>query len=144
MCQSLFFLRHDSFIFEKFGSRFLRTYKKWWNRLQQTCWKTLLTLISCSLTFFVFDNARKNWRGFFIPWKECLFSKTFVFNNILRPKKWSYYYHSNCQNIFLALINRFMRFATLDTLRKQKANTFVHLKIAFLFKKMCFQQRFRY
>ena len=67
---------------------------------------------------------------------KLLFSKICVFNNLLGPKNWSYYYHSNCQNIFMALINRFLRFITLDNLRKYRANTFVHWKTAF-FSKIC-------
>ena len=128
-----FFFREDSFNFEKFKFLvldFLRL-KKWSYSLHHTRWKTLCTLIYCSLTFFVFDNAGKKWGSFFIPWLECLFSKICVFNNLLRPKEWSYYYHSNCQIIFLAPIKRFLRFDTLDNLRKHKANTFVHWKTAF-------------
>ena len=73
--QNLFFLRDDSLIFEKFGSRLLRSYKKRSHRLHHTCQKTLWTLIYCSLTFFVFDNARNNWRSFINPCKDCFFQK---------------------------------------------------------------------
>ena len=83
-----FFLRDDSFIFEKFGSRLLRSYKKRSYRLHHTCWKTLWTLIYCSLTFIVFDNARKNRPDQFFHWKGCLsFSKACVSKNPLNPTK---------------------------------------------------------
>ena len=67
---------------------------------------------------------------------KSVFFKNCVFNNLLRPEKRSYYYHSNCQKTFSALINRFLRFVTLDNLRKNGANTFVHWKSAF-FSKIC-------
>ena len=75
---------------------------------------------------------------FFHSLERVFFSKICVFNNLLGPKNWSYYYHSNCQNIFLALINRFLRFITLDNLRKYRANTFVHWKTAFFSKNYVF------
>ena len=88
------------------------------------------------MRFVKVDNTTIVWRKKFSIGRIAAFSKTCVFNNISGPKKWSFYYHSNCQNIFLALINPFLKFDTLDNLRKNGANTFVHWKTAF-FSKVC-------
>ena len=68
---------------------------------------------------------------------KSVFFKNCVFNNVLRPKKKSYYYHSNCQNNFLALINRFLRFVTLDNLRKMGQTHLFTGKVTF-FQKFVF------
>ena len=79
----------------------------------------------------------KNGEFFSFLGKSVFFSNSCVLNNLLRPKKWSYYYHSYCQNIFLDPINRFLRFFTLEILKTYRANTFLHWKDCLFFKKIC-------
>ena len=46
--------------------------------------------------------------------KSAFYSKICVFNKLLGPKNWSYYFDINLSKIFLAHENRFLTFVTLD------------------------------
>ena len=57
--------------------------------------------INYSLKFVLFDNTRIYWPTcFFSLEDQPFFSKHCVFNNLLGELKWSFNFHSNCQNIF--------------------------------------------
>ena len=142
MGQNLFFLLDDSFNFEKFEILVLDFlgHKKLIIKIAPYLLENTVGPYILFSDIFAFDNARKNTRKFFIPWKECFFSKICVFNNPLVLKKQPYYFLINCQNSFLARINCCLRFVTLDNLRKYGAITFVHGNFCFFFKSLCFQQ----
>ena len=55
--------------------------------MHNNCRKTFWTITNCSLIFVMFDATRKNRPQYFFHWKNCLFSKICVFNNLLGPKK---------------------------------------------------------
>ena len=141
--QNLFFFWTIASFLKNLVLHFLDPTKKWPYRLHHTGWKTLSTLIYCSLTFSVFDKARKIGEVFSFLGKSVLFSKIVYFNNLLRPIKRSYYYHSISQNIFLALMNRFLRFVKLNNSKKYEANTILYWKDCLPSKNMCFEQPLR-
>ena len=82
---------------------------------------TFCALKSCSLTFAMSDNTRKNWPKSFLDWKVCIFSQKFVFSTTSKfLKKWSYNFHSKCQNTVWTLTNCSLRFLRFDNTRKKK------------------------
>ena len=93
---------------------------------QSNCQNIFLALINRFLRFVTLDNLRKYGANTFVHWKSAFFSKFCVFSNLLRPKNRSYYFYINCKNIFLALMNRFMRFFKLDNSKKHGANTILY------------------
>ena len=80
---------------------------------------------------------------FFHSLERMLFFKKVCFQQILGPKTWFYYFHSSCQIIFLALLNRFLRFVTLDSSKKHRAITFLHWRDCLFSKNLCFKQPLR-
>ena len=106
------------------------------------CQNIFLALVNRFLMYVTLDNLRKNGANAFVHCKTAFFSKICVFSNLSGPKKNSYYLHINCQNNFLSLITRLLRFVTLDNLRKNGANTFVHWKTAFCSKVCVFSKSF--
>ena len=74
----------------------------------------------------------------FLHWKDCLFFKTLCFQTTsLVLKNWSFNFHSNCWITFWTLINRVLRFVTLDNARKTRPNFCQRAEI-FFFWKVCF------
>ena len=62
--------------------------KKWSYNFNINCQVTLWNLISCSLTFVMFYNTRRNRRKSFLHWKDCLFFQKFLFfSNLLGPEE---------------------------------------------------------
>ena len=62
--------------------------KKWSYNFNINCQVTLWNLISCSLTFVMFYNTRRNRRKSFLHWKDCLsFQKFLFFSNLLGPEE---------------------------------------------------------
>ena len=75
--------------------------------------------------------------------KSAFFSKICVFNNLLGPNNWSYYFDINWQNIFLAHENRFLAFVTLDNSKNYRASTSLHWRDCLFSKNKCFEQPLR-
>ena len=93
---------------------------------QRNCQNIFLALINRFLRFVALDNLRKNGANTFVHWKSAFFSKFCVFSNLLGPKNRSYYFYINCKNIFLALMNSFLRFVKLDNSKIYGANTILY------------------
>ena len=107
--------------------------QKWSCDRHSNCQKTLWTHLKRHLKFVTLDETRKNWPKYFLHWKDCLFSKVCVSNNLFYPKK-KFYFHSNCQNTLWTLKSCFPRSVTLDNKRKIRPKSFVTGKMAFFWK----------
>ena len=81
----------------------------------------------------MFDNTWKCRPKSFLHWKDCLFLKNCVFNNLLGPEKCSYEIHSKCQNTLWTFIKCFLSFFMLDNTGKIGQTIFFTGKVAFLF-----------
>ena len=80
------------------------------------------------------------WGKYICSLENCLFFKNLCFQQPLRSSKNSYYLHIKRQNIFLSLMNRFLRFVRFNISKKIRANTFLDWKDCVLSKNMCFKQ----
>ena len=72
----------DSFFLKNLVLDFLCS-KKRSHRWHNTCQRTMCALISCSLTFVIFNTTKENTPNFFFRENFAFFSKTCVFNNLL-------------------------------------------------------------
>ena len=61
--------------------------KRWYYNAQNWYDNTLWTLIKCSLTLFSVNITRKTGPKYFLQWKNSLFFKRFVFNNLSGRKE---------------------------------------------------------
>ena len=61
--------------------------KRWYYNAQNWYDNTLWTLIKCSLTHFWVNFTRKTGPKYFLKWKNSLFFKRFVFNNLSGRKE---------------------------------------------------------
>ena len=61
--------------------------KRWYYNAQNWHDNTLWTLIKWSLTLFLVDITRKTGPKYFLQWKNSLFFKRFVFNNLSGRKE---------------------------------------------------------
>ena len=66
------------------------------------------------------------------------FSENCVYNNLLGPKKWSYNFHSTCENTSWTIISCLLRYFTIDNARKRRPKSFLHWKVCFFFFKNLF------
>ena len=105
-------------IFKMFVSIDLLGPKEFFYHLHNTCRNTLWTLISCCVTYVMWDNTRKSGPNFFITGKNAFFFKTFYFQQPIRSWKTSYKFQSNCQNSLWTLIICSLMFVTSDGTRK--------------------------
>ena len=103
--------------------------KKWSFNFNINCHFTLWTLISCSLTFVVFYNMRRNGRKSFLHWKVCLFLQNFMFSaTSWVQKKWSYNFNFNCQVTLWNLISCSLMFVRFCNTRGNRRKSFLHWK----------------
>ena len=86
------------------------------------------------LKFVILDSIRKGRPKSFLHWKVWLYFQRFMFSTTsLVLQKWSYNFHSNCQNTLWTLKNCPVGFLTLDNTRKKRPESFVHWKGRLLF-----------
>ena len=76
------------------------------------------TLINCCLTYVMCDTTRKSRPNLFHHWNDCLFFKTFHFQQPIKTWQSPYMFQSICQNSLWTLINWSLMFVTLDDTRK--------------------------
>ena len=101
------------------------------------CQNTLWTHISRSLTFVMFDNARKNRPKSFLHWKGCLFfqnSLSSTTSNVLQ--KWSCNVHNKSQNTLRTVLIFALRIVIPDNARKNRPKASL-LWAGCLFSKFC-------
>ena len=145
--QSLFFTGKVAFLFKNFlFSTTSYVLQKWSRNFHSFCQNALLILIIRPMGLVTLDKLRKNmleaslhWKGFLFFFQEFAFSTTFY---VLQ--KWFCNFHSNCQKTLLTVIIHPLGFATLDNSRKNRLESILHWKVAFFFKKSCFQQTLWY
>ena len=115
--------------------------KKWSFNFNINCQVTLSTFLSCFRTFVMFCNTRRNrWKSF-LHWKDCLFLQKFMFSTTSWVlKKWSFNFNINCQVTLSTLISCSIMFVKFCITRRNRRKSFFTGKIAFFFKKLCFQQ----
>ena len=106
MGQNIFFLRDDSFFLKNLVLDFFGPTKNHHLDCDILVEKHCGPLYIVQWQFLCSIMREKVGEVFSFLRKSVLFFKTCVFSNLLRPKKWSYCYHSICQNIFSALIKR--------------------------------------
>ena len=92
--------------------------KNFFYHLHIICQNTFWTLMSCCLTYVMCNNTRKSRPNIFHDWKDCLFFKTFHFQQPIRTWKSPYKFQSKWQNSLWTLITRSLMFVTLDDTRK--------------------------
>ena len=93
--------------------------KKCYHHLHNQCQNTLLTLILCSLSFFMFNKTRKKILKPFLRWKVCIFfSKHCFSNNLLGSQKGFYRFTRICRISLWTLIKRWVTFVMFDKTRK--------------------------
>ena len=118
--------------------------KKWSFNFNINCHFTLWTLISCSLTFVVFYNTRRNRRKSFLHWKVCLFLQTFMFSaTSWVQKKWSYNFNINCQVTLWNLISCSLMFVRFCNTRRNRRKSFLHWKDCLFLQKFMFSANSR-
>ena len=76
------------------------------------------TLMSCCLTYVMCNITRESRPNLFHHWNDCLFFKTFHFQQPIRTWKSPYKFPSNCQKSLWTPIKWFLMFVTLDDTRK--------------------------
>ena len=114
--------------------------KKWSYNFNLDCQVTLWNLISCSLTFVIFYNTRKNRRKSFLHWKVCLFLQKFMFSATSWVlMKWSFNLNIKCQVTLWTLIGCFRKFVMYYNTRRSRPK-FFHWKDCLFFNNLCFQQ----
>ena len=94
--------------------------KKWTYHLHNSRQNTLWTLINCCLTYVTCDKTRKSRPNVLHHWKDCLFFKTFFFQQPIRTCKSPYMFQSKCQNSLWPLIKWSLMFVTLNDTRKNE------------------------
>ena len=93
--------------------------------------KNLCAPISGWLTFFMCNNVTKNRSKDSCHWKRCLFFKKNSFQQHLTCYRNHHKnFHGNCQKTSWTLINCFLRFVTLDAMKKRWHKIFVAVKTA--------------
>ena len=102
-------------------------------QLHIICQSTFWTLISCCLIYVMCNFTRKSRPNIFHHWKDCLFFKTFHFQQPIKTWKSPYKFQSKCQNSLWVLINWSLMFVTFDdATRKNGFKIFVSVKTIFL------------
>ena len=122
----IYFSLESLLFFQKiFVFRTSQVLEKWSYNFHSLCQNIIQTLINRHLRFFTLDIARKNWPKSFIHWKDCPFFQSILFSTTSQVlDKWSYDFRSLCQNTIWTLINRALRFLTLDNARKNRPKSF--------------------
>ena len=104
------------------------------------------TLTKCFLRFVILENSimgEKKGQNLFFSLERLPFLKNLCFQKTSWVlQKWSFDFHSVCQNTLWTLIKCSLRFVILDNTRK-RPKLFFTGKIAF-FSKICFQQPLRF
>ena len=96
------------------------------------------TPISCSLTFVLFYNTRRNRRKSFLHWNVCLFLQKFMFSaTSWVMKKWSYNFNINCQVTLWTLIGCCRKFVMYYNTRRSRPK-FFHWKLCLFLQKFMF------
>ena len=113
--------------------------KKWSYNFNINCQVTLWNLISCSLTFVVFYNTRRNRRKSFLHRKVCLFLQNFMFSaTSWVQKKWSYNFNINCQVTLWNLICCSLTFVVFYNTRRNRRKSFLHWKVCLFLQNFMF------
>ena len=113
--------------------------KKWSYNFNINCQVTLWNLISCSLTFVIFYNTRRNRLKSFLHWKVCLFLQNFMFSATSSvQKKWSYIFNINCQVTLWNLISCSPTFVVFYITRRNRRKSFLHWKVCLFFQMFMF------
>ena len=113
--------------------------------LHKHCEKTLWILIESSLTFFMFDIARKNTPQNYFPWLGIFFfSKIWFFINLLGPKELILLLPQYLPEYSLNIeISSLEVCHTRYYEKKRRRNNLFTGKIALFFKTLCFEQPLR-
>ena len=112
--------------------------KKWSYNFNINCQVTLRNLISCSLTFVMFYNTRRNRRKYFLHWKGCLFLQKFMFSATSWVlKKWSFNFNIKCLVTLWTLIGCFRKFVLYYNTRRTRPK-FFHWKDCLFLQKFMF------
>ena len=105
------------------------------------CQVTLWNLISCSLTFVMFYNMRRNRRKSFLHGKGCLFLQKFMFSaTSWFLKKWSFNFNINCQVTLSTLISCFRTFVMFYNTRRKRRKSFLHRKYFLILQSFMFSE----
>ena len=121
-----------------FVLNFVIVLKKWSYNMDHICQNTLLDLTKRYSMSAIVGNNRKNTPKSFLRYDSLYSQKNLISTTTQVLKKWSYNFHSECQNNFWTLISCPLMFLTLYNARKKGQNLLFTGKVVFFFKKFLF------